>query len=130
MSTVIDEPFGDDENAGKEMVLRADLQPLDYKQFMKSAGLAGEPITAEALVGKTFDILRAHKYDSAFEGQDYVWFCIVRVVDETELREVSLGGQTILPIIDAYSKSGMQNPLRVTLQYKQGGKFGGYYFFE
>lgn len=123
-------PFDAVTNDGKAITTQAEAEPLDWSQFAKQAGIRGTPITAEELVGKTFDILRAKKQDSTFEGQDHFWFCIVRPVGQDENFEVVLGGGAVIEVLDAYAKSGLANPLRVSLAFKTGGKFKGYYTFE
>lgn len=123
-------PFDIIANDHNVITAQASEQPLDWSQFAKQAGLRGTPITAEDLVNKSFDILRAKRFESSFEGQDHAWFCIVRPIDQDEKFEVTLGGQAVVEILDAYAASGLQNPLRVHLVYKTGGKFKGYYNFE
>jgi hypothetical protein len=130
MQNKLENPFDIITNDGKAITTQATEQPLDWSQFAKQAGLRGTPITAEDLVNKTFDIMRAKQFESSYEGQDHAWFCIVRPIDQDEVFEVTLGGQAVVEILDAYSKSGLQNPLRVRLTYKAGGKFKGYYNFE
>jgi hypothetical protein len=130
VNTKIENPFDIVTPNGKAITTQVDLEPLDWSQFAKQAGLRGTPITAEELVNKTFDILRAKKQDSSFEGQDHFWFCIVRPVGQDELFEVVLGGGAVIEILDAYAESGIQNPMRVTLDFKTGGKFKGYYTFK
>jgi hypothetical protein len=130
MYNKLENPFDVPTNDGKSITTEAELQPLDWSQFAKQAGLRGTPSTAEDMVNKTFDIMRAKKFDSSYEGQDHAWFCIVRPVDQDELFEITLGGQAVVEILDAYAASGLENPLRVKLTYKAGGKFKGYYNFE
>lgn len=130
MNTKIENPFDVIANEGKAIQTDDQLQPLDWSQFAKQAGLRGTPITAEELVNRTFDITRAKRQESSFEGQDHFWFCIVRPVDQDELFEVVLGGGALLEVLDAYAESGIKNPLRVTLDFKTGGKFKGYYTFK
>jgi len=105
-------------------------EPMQWGEFARSHFLSGTPSTAEELAGKVFDILRAERFDSSFEGQNHAWFCVVRVVGETEVYSVTLGGQVVVPILDAYAGMGSTRPLRVKLTHKSGGKYGGYYTFE
>lgn len=130
MNAVLTNPFDNEENTGKAITTQADQEPIDWSQFAKAAGLRGTPIDAQDLVGKTFDILRAKKQESSFEGQDHFWFCIVRPVDTDENYETVLGGGAVIEVLDAYAKSGLNNPLRVTLDFVKGGKFKGYYQFR
>jgi len=130
MNNQLVNPFDGIANDGKAITTQADLEPLDWSQFAHQIGLRGTSITAEELVNKTFDITRAKRFESSFEGQDHAWFCIVKPVDQDEVFEVTLGGQAVVEILDAYAASGFSNPLRVKLTYKAGGKFKGYYNFE
>lgn len=124
-------PFDAFTGDNKAIKTQGDMQPLDWSQFAKQAGLRGTPISAEDLTGKQFDILRAKRFESSFEGQDHAWFCIVRPVGQDELFETTLGGQAVVEVLDAYAESGLQNPLRVKLAFYPGkGKFKGYYNFE
>lgn len=130
MNTKLENPFDIPTNDSKAITTESDATPLDWSQFAKQAGLRGTPITAEEMVNKTFDILRAKRQESSFEGQDHFWFCIVRPIEQDERFEVVLGGGAVIEVLDAYAASGMKNPLRVKLGFKTGGKFKGYYTFE
>jgi hypothetical protein len=130
MNDKLENPFDVVTNNGKAITAQSNLEPLDWSQFAKQAGLRGTPIKAEELVNMTFDILRAKQQESSFEGQEVFWFCIVRPVGQDELFETVLGGQAVMEILNAYAKSGIENPLRVTLDFVKGGKYKGYYQFK
>lgn len=121
------DPFGDNP---REIVATPDQAPLVWSEFAKSIGLRGTPISAQELIGKTFDILRAKRFDSSFEKQSHAWYCVIRPVDTDELYSVVLGGGAIVEIIDAFAKSGMTQPLRFTLGWSESGKYSGYYTLE
>lgn len=121
------DPFA---SSGNEIIATPDAAPVVWSDFARSIGLRGTPIAAQELVGKTFDILRAKKFDSTFSGQDHAWYCVVRLKDETELLSVTLGGSAVVEILDAFANSGIDAPLRVTLAWNAGGKFNGYYSLE
>lgn len=105
-------------------------EPVKWSDFAKQQLLSGTPIEAKELVGIEFDILRAKKFDSAFEGQDHAWYCVVRKVGDPEVYAVTLGGQAVVEILDAYASTGSTRPLRVKLGFHDGGKYNGYYTFE
>jgi hypothetical protein len=130
MNTKLSNPFDEVVINPDRIQTQQDQEPLDWSQFAKDAGLRGTPTTAEDMVNKTFDILHAKKFDSAYDGQDHAWFCIVRPVGQDENFEVTLGGQAVMEILDAYAAMGGTRPLRVKMTYKTGGKFKGYYQFE
>lgn len=123
-------PFDPIEIDDKSIVASPEMQPLQWGELARKMLLTGTPITAEELVGKTFDILRAKRFDSSFEGQDHAWYCVIRPVDQDEVFAVVLGGGAVVEVLDAVAKMGISQPLRATLQYHQSGKFGGYYTFE
>lgn len=105
-------------------------EPFEWRKFAEERLLTGTPITAEELVNKTFDIMRAKRFDSSFEGQDHAWYCVVRPVGQDEVFAVTLGGQAVVEILDAYASTGNTRPLRVKLGFVAGGKYNGYYIFE
>lgn len=130
MSTNVPTPFDPEETNTREIIASPKAPVVNYGEYVRRAGLAGEPTTAENLVNTTFDILRAKPFDSSFEAQDHAWYCVVRPVDSDKLYSVTLGGQAVVEVLDIFSQSNENGALRVTLRYKQGGKYNGYYFFE
>jgi hypothetical protein len=123
-------PFDEQPEEARSIIAMPSQEPVKYSEYVKRAGLAGTPISAEDLVNTEFDILRAKEYPSTFSTQDHVWYCVVRPVGKDELLSVSLGGQAVVEVLDAYSHSDESAPLRVTLRFKTGGKYSGYYYFE
>lgn len=123
-------PFDQIETDHSEIVAAPNAEPLKWSDFAKKNLLAGDPITAQELVNREFDILRAKRFDSSFEGQDHAWYCVVRPTDTGEVFSVTLGGQAVVEVLDAFANAGITNPLRVKLGYHDGGKFNGYYTFE
>lgn len=121
------DPFAGD---NREIVANPNTDPLVWSEFAKSIGLRGTPISAQELIGRTFDILRAKQFESSFKEQSHAWYCVVRPVEQDELFSVVLGGGAIVEILDAFAKSGMDRPLRFSLGWKDGGKFSGYYTLE
>lgn len=130
MSENLNTPFDPEELNNREIIASPKAPVVVYGDYVRRAGLAGTPTTAEALVNQTFDILRAKPFDSAFEAQDHAWYCVVRPVDSDELFSVTLGGQAVVEVLDVFSQSNENGALRVTLRYKTGGKYSGYYYFE
>jgi len=123
-------PFDQIEIDPRAIIASPDETPVVWSDFARQALLTGTPITAEELVNKEFDILRAKVFDSSFEGQDHAWYCIVRIVGETEVYAVTLGGGAVVEILDAFAATGNNRPLRVKLGFHTGGKYAGYYTFE
>lgn len=123
-------PFDEFAPNPKEIVATPDASPVVWSDFAKKLGIRGIPVSARELVGKTFDIYRAKQFDSSFQMQDHAWYCVVKPLDSDELYSVVLGGGAVVEILDAFAQSGMDAPLRVTLGWKEGGKFSGYYTLE
>lgn len=119
-------PFSDP----KEIVANPKEEPIVWRDFARQLGLAGTPISAKELVGTEIDILRAKQFESSFPGQDHAWYCVVRPVGSEELFSVVLGGGAVVEILDAFAQTGMSRAIRVTLGWKDGGKFSGYYTLE
>lgn len=130
MSTNAVTPFDEYAPSGKEIVATPNAAPIVWSEFARQLGIRGTPVSAKELVGVTFDILRAKQFDSAYQAQDHAWYCVIRKLDDSELYSVVLGGGAIVEILDAFALSGMDAPLRVTLGWKDGGKFSGYYTLE
>lgn len=130
MNVKLENPFDEVKSNGKVITTEANAEPLDWSLFAKQAGIRGTPKTAAELIDTTFDILRGKPFESSYEKQDHAWFCIVRPVGQDELFETTLGGQALVEILDAYAKSGLQNPMRVTLDFVKSGKNDGYYQFK
>lgn len=104
--------------------------PLSYTDMRRTLGIAGQPIAAKDLVGKTFVIHRAQEFKSAFENTDHVYYCTVKLVDDAELYSVVLGGGALVDVLDAIADAGLAEPMKVTLRYKERGEDNSYYFFE
>lgn len=98
--------------------------------LLQEMGLAGPRIPAEQLVGTTFTILRGKPFQSSFQSDAHAWFCVCRSKDTQDVFTTVLGGQAVVDILDALVATGMSNPLEVTLQWKEGGNFSGYYVLE
>lgn len=113
-----------------EFLAEPEAEPVEWAQFARSKFLTGTPIEAKELVGKTFDVLRAKRYNSVFEGQDHAWYCVVRPVDQDEVFATTLGGGAVVEVLDAYAVAGNTRPLRVKLAFHESGKYNGYYSFE
>lgn len=104
--------------------------PLSYVDMRRTLGIAGQPIAAKDLVGKTFVILRAQEFKSEFEKQDHAYYCTIKLVDDGELYSVVLGGGAMVDMLDAIADAGLAEPLKVTLRWKERGEDNSYYFFE
>lgn len=105
-------------------------QTITFEEIQAAMGLHGDRVRAEDLIGKTFDILRAKPYRSSFEGGGTVYFCVIRLLDDTEEKTVSLGGTAVVDAINEIVGIGFVNPLRVTLLRRDGDKdTDRYYYF-
>ncbi len=118
------------EESERVIIANPEQKPIVWREIMKGLGLAGTPIGAKDLVGSTFTIYRAKQFKSTYSGQEHAWFCIVKVGDDPDPYSTVLGGAAVVEVLDAISKSGLDNPITVTLRFKEGGRYQGYYYFE
>lgn len=121
-------PF--DQQANTQLIANPDSQSVRYADIVKQMMLSGVPISAKQLVDSTFTIIRARQFESSFKEDSHAYFCVIKPEDSPEIYSVVLGGGAVVEVLDAIIASGFSNPLTVTLRFKEGGKFNGYYFFE
>lgn len=114
----------------REIIVNPDKEPLNYLDIVRNLGIAGTPVPAKNLIDSTFDIIRAKEFDSSFKDGEHAYYCVVKPVDASELYSVVLGGGAVVEVLDMIANSNIDNAIRVTLRFKEGGKFNGYYFFE
>jgi len=128
------------------------LAPVDWKSLKEQFDPEGKKILAQDLIGQTFSIVELHPFASSFEGaRETVYY--VRAVDaDGELFNTVLGGGAVAEILDSFTalnaahhqahsmgdeercaellELGATRPITVTLGWRKGGKFSGYYVFE
>ena len=105
-------------------------EPVELASILQAMGLNGPRIPAEELVGQGFTILGAKAFQSSFKQDAHAYFCVCALEGTGEIITTVLGGQAVVDIIDALTAQHFDSPLKVRLNFKQGGAYGGYYFFE
>lgn len=130
MSTNQVTPFDLNENEPRQIIANPEKEPVRWIDVMREMGLAGTPIAAKDLIDTTFVILRAKQFESSYKDGEHAWFCVVKPANSIELYSVALGGGAVVEVLDAVSRSTDDRPIEVTLKFREGGKFSGYYYFE
>ena len=100
------------------------------KELMADNPLFSELVKAETLVGETFFIIGFSSFESQYEGQGRVYHVLCDETNKGDFFRTVLGGKAIVPILDAIAEQGITNPVKVTLGFVDGGKYGGYYTIE
>lgn len=108
----------------------ADKKAVPLSDVLDEIAPTGVTIEAKDLVGKTFEIVRARPFESRFPGQDYAYFLVGYIPAEDLLFNTVIGGGACIEILDLWARQGRDEPLAVTLQWIEGGKYRGYYTFE
>lgn len=105
-------------------------EPQTLKDVMKDNPLFSELVKAESLKGETFYIIGFSSFESAYEGQELVYHVICDETGKGDYFRTILGGKAIVPILSEIAKQGITTPIKVTLGFVDGGKYGGYYTIE
>jgi len=113
-----------------QIVADRDAEPLVIADVLKQMGLSGLRIPATELRGKTFTILRAKPFMSSFDASKDAWFCVILLPDDDDTYTTVLGGEAVVDILAAVAKAEYERPLQVTLEWIEGGRYGGYYQFS
>lgn len=104
--------------------------PINIADILAETGEAAELIPAENLKDKTFHIVRMNRFRSRFEAQDYAYHCVCSEVLGEDFFRTVLGGEAVIKHLNLICELGITNPIRVTLRYVEGGRYGGYYVLE
>ena len=106
------------------------IQPVALSGILQAMGLSGPRVPASELIDQSFIIVGAKPFSSAFAVDAHAWFCVCRAPETGEVFTTVLGGQAVVDIIDALTRSGFSSPILVTLKQVAGGRFGRYYVLE
>ena len=110
-----------------QLIADPDAQPVLLAEVLEQMGMSGPRIPAKELIGHTLTIHRAKPFMSSFNEDNQAWFCVCKDHDTNAQITTVLGGGAVVDILEAYAASGQGRPLTVTLQWIEGGRFGGYY---
>lgn len=105
-------------------------EPIDIGNILADTGEAAELIPAEKLKGETFYIIRMNRFKSRFQGQEYAFHCICSEIIGDDFFRTVLGGEAVVRHLNLICELGLTNPVRVTLKFLEGGRYGGYYVLE
>jgi hypothetical protein len=111
------------------IISQPDQPPLVLADALQQLGISGPPRKAEELIDQTFTIRRARTFPSKYEGQKYAYFCVC-VDTEGELFTTILGGAACTDILDGLQQLAPNRSFVVTLRWKEGGRYEGYYTLE
>jgi len=110
-----------------QLIADVETEPVMLANVLEQMGMSGPRIPAKELVGHTLTIFRAKPFLSSFNDDAQAWFCVCKDHDTNAQITTVLGGGAVVDILGAYAESGQNRPLTVTLQWIEGGRFGGYY---
>jgi hypothetical protein len=110
--------------------INRELEPVEYTDLANQMGISGPRVPAENLVDTKFIIMGAKAYQSSFDEEKHVYFCVCKDVNTGEIFTTSLGGQAVVDILDACVAAKFEHPLAVTLRQVKGGSYGRYYTLE
>lgn len=105
-------------------------EPIGISELLAQTGALSEMVKAELLKDETFFIIAMNPFESRFEGQGHAYHCICKETLDGDYFRTVLGGTAIVRHLDAICEMGLTNPIRVTLKFIDGGKYGGYYTLE
>lgn len=111
----------------EQIVADPNAAPVSLAEILSQMGMGGRRVQSKELVGRTLDIIRAKPFASSFDESREAWFVVCRDVETGEQLTTVLGGGAVVEILEAYAATGSNKPFRVTLEWVEGGKFGGYY---
>lgn len=105
-------------------------EPVRLSDIKSDLGIPTQIIKAKELIGKTFAISYARPFESQYKNQDYAFYCECVDPDTGEVFGTTLGGMSVIPVLEKYFNKPNRRPLVVTLQFIAGGKNDGYYTLE
>ena len=117
------------ERHNREIIADVDQDPLVIGDVLRTLGLSGPRIPAEELKGETFTILRAKPFVSSFDETKSAWFCVIKLPKDDQPYTTVLGGGAVVDILEAVAAMEYERPIQVTLEWVEGGRYGGYYQF-
>jgi len=108
---------------------KPDVPPVVLSQVLQELGLSGPQRKAEELIDQQFTIVRARAFPSKYEGQDHAYYCVC--ADKNgEIFTIVLGGFAVVDVLDALRTAAPDRAYIVTLRFKEGGRYSGYYVLE
>lgn len=132
--------------------LDTSLAPVDWRTTRERFDPQGERVAAQDLVDHTFTIVDFRPVESTLSTKtDHFYYCKC-VSPDGVLFNTILGGQGVVEVLDSFDSLraayveaegladvdrmaelkafGAMAPITVTLRYKRGGKYSGYYYLD
>lgn len=107
-----------------------DDKPMTVVDAREQFEIGVNIIKAEDLVGEPFIILSAKPFISAYDDQDFAYFCECTDLKHTEVWGTVIGGGQPKQFITDYIAKGAPSPLQAILTERIGGRHGKYYVME
>ena len=107
-----------------------DAKPIKLRDALVEMDLIGPHMKAEELKGETFSIYRAKPFQSMGGEDERAYFCHCVDLKNGEIFTTTLGGRAVVELLELYFKHGPGAPIQVTLNWNEGGAFGGYYTID
>lgn len=105
-------------------------KPTTVEQAKADLDIGYPHIKAEELKGKTFTIVGLQTFKSTLNPEVDPFFALCRDDDNGELWTTVLGQKQPVEFLSAYIAKGGNQPLEVTLVFKEQGTYEGYYVIE
>ena len=107
-----------------------DAKPVVLRTVLEDLNLVGPHTKAEDLKGQTFSIYKAQPFKSMGEKGGNAYFCHCLDEVNAEIFTTTLGGQAVVEMLELYFKHGPGAPIQVTLNWNEGGEYGGYWTID
>lgn len=107
-----------------------DAKPVKLRDTLEEMDLIGPHVKAEDLKGQTFSIYRAKPFASMGGQDERAYFCHCTDMQKAEIFTTTLGGRAVVELLELYFKHGPGAPIEVTLNWHEGGEYGGYYTID
>ena len=107
-----------------------DQAPVVLRTVLEDLNLIGPHVPAAELKGQTFSIYKAEPFASMGEKGGNAYFCHCLDEAKAEIFTTTLGGQAVVELLELYFKHGPGAPIQVTLNWNEGGEYGGYWTID
>jgi len=107
-----------------------DQEPVVLRTVLEELNLIGPHVKAEELKGQTFTIYKAQPFASMGEKGGNAYFCHCTDMEKAEIFTTTLGGQAVVELLELYFVHGPGAPIQVTLNWNEGGEYGGYWTID
>ena len=108
---------------------RSDIgaKPRTLADISEEYGIVAPHQAAKDLIGETFAIQAMRRVESNLGGVGYYYFVLALDPKTGESYTTTLGGQAVVQVLDRLIEKGVTDPVTVTLDFVEQGKYDGYY---